>query len=824
MGLICPVESTSRSCRQEILIIPKKSFSLNRWRQIMKNIIASLTIFLLAISVASGSTIIPGGDVSGTWNLAGSPYIIEGDISIQSGDTLIVEPEVEVRFDPDVLMWIRGGYLQADGTTGPGVGDTIRFTSNLPNPQYGDWDGFKLSEYGSADMKFCSFEFGDLFNAYYNDPFQLTDCTLEFPLSGEPSHLTMLRCNVNVNQTFYGASYLVLDQCAFSGYLYFQEGPGVNYTIQSCTINDDLRLLDYAATFTVTNTTVDGDVPISNEGTSYLTECHIDGHVSGADVTYIDNCYIGSGVYWANEDESGVIDLFASIINGDITIGDWIYAHIQNCTIEGDILLEGCRNVNFGGNDVQGGISGSQSCMAYSLSICNNQFCVGGIEITLNDAYYSVSVSGNQINNPPADGIRIDSGGNNVSLCNNVISGAGGHGIVFVDTYRDSGALTCNNNIITLSDEDGILFDLNGYANWSCFLDFYSNSIYSAEGNGIRLLVGGAGEILFCGVNNIISSCGEYGWYTTGWLGASPEYGDVWNNASGNYGGGFGSGSGSISLDPQFVDPENGDLNLQRISPCIDTGDPQLTPDPDGTRSDMGALYFHQDMPVKLTLTPEDPPIVVPGNGGTFNFNIEVTNRTGEVQAFDLWTEIELPGWGSVMILSVTGLSIAIGDTIDRDRTQQVPEFAPAGTYTYLAYVGTYPWVVDDYYYFSFEKEGSDEGGSLGTSSDWLCRGEDFDQLQGDSRIAPTEFILMDAYPNPFNPSTNITFALPIVSQVNLKIFDPQGRLITELINGWRDAGMHEVTFDGVLLSSGIYIYRLTAGEFTASGKMVLMK
>jgi hypothetical protein len=69
-----------------------------------------------------------------------------------------------------------------------------------------------------------------------------------------------------------------------------------------------------------------------------------------------------------------------------------------------------------------------------------------------------------------------------------------------------------------------------------------------------------------------------------------------------------------------------------------------------------------------------------------------------------------------------------------------------------------------------------------------------------------------------------ISYQLPVVSQVNLSVYDPAGRKVAELVNGWRNAGRHEVNFDGTNLASGVYIYRLTAGTFTASGKMVLMK
>jgi len=88
----------------------------------------------------------------------------------------------------------------------------------------------------------------------------------------------------------------------------------------------------------------------------------------------------------------------------------------------------------------------------------------------------------------------------------------------------------------------------------------------------------------------------------------------------------------------------------------------------------------------------------------------------------------------------------------------------------------------------------------------------------------PKNFAVTGVYPNPFNPETVIRFQLPVASNLNLTVYDVSGRVVAELVNSNYDAGIHEITFDGSGLPSGVYIYRLTAGEYTASGKMVLLK
>lgn len=85
-------------------------------------------------------------------------------------------------------------------------------------------------------------------------------------------------------------------------------------------------------------------------------------------------------------------------------------------------------------------------------------------------------------------------------------------------------------------------------------------------------------------------------------------------------------------------------------------------------------------------------------------------------------------------------------------------------------------------------------------------------------------FRLDDNYPNPFNPETNISFTLPEKSFVTLKVYDTLGREIKELVNDFKDKGNYKVTFDGSNLSSGIYYYKLTAGNNNSIKKMLLIK
>lgn len=91
-------------------------------------------------------------------------------------------------------------------------------------------------------------------------------------------------------------------------------------------------------------------------------------------------------------------------------------------------------------------------------------------------------------------------------------------------------------------------------------------------------------------------------------------------------------------------------------------------------------------------------------------------------------------------------------------------------------------------------------------------------------KLAVTEYALEQNYPNPFNPSTTIKFQLPKDGFVTLKVYDILGKEITTLLNEEKSQGKYEVTFDASNLSSGVYIYKLQAGDFVNSKKMLMIK
>ncbi len=96
--------------------------------------------------------------------------------------------------------------------------------------------------------------------------------------------------------------------------------------------------------------------------------------------------------------------------------------------------------------------------------------------------------------------------------------------------------------------------------------------------------------------------------------------------------------------------------------------------------------------------------------------------------------------------------------------------------------------------------------------------------IAGKNNDIPHEYVLKQNYPNPFNPSTKIEYSVPEKSFVIIRLYDILGREINTIVNEFKIEGKYTVEFDGSHLPSGVYFYRLTAGDFKSTKKMVLLK
>jgi len=145
------------------------------------------------------------------------------------------------------------------------------------------------------------------------------------------------------------------------------------------------------------------------------------------------------------------------------------------------------------------------------------------------------------------------------------------------------------------------------------------------------------------------------------------------------------------------------------------------------------------------------------------------------------------------------------------------------GDYHYLLLPGTYSMVILATGYVPDTVRNIAVSDSLATRADIALRrvGVAVNDFPSD---IPRSFWLDQSYPNPFNPSTTIRYGLPNKSAVQLSIFNTLGQQVSLLQNGEQEAGYHEVKLDGSGLSSGVYFYRIEAGSFVQTRKLLLLR
>jgi len=251
----------------------------------------------------------------------------------------------------------------------------------------------------------------------------------------------------------------------------------------------------------------------------------------------------------------------------------------------------------------------------------------------------------------------------------------------------------------------------------------------------------------------------------------------------------------NIYLDPLFVDWWNRDYHLTAGSPCIDAGDPLCAYDPDSTITDMGRYFFDQSTPsIVLSATvldfgsvtvglSADLPLVIYNIG---NANLLISDILNGLAVFTHnWNPLDsliLPGDSlEVMVTFTPDDTIAFHDTCWIDNNDSLCCVTLAG-------------------------QGLPTGVAEGLAT------------------MPKEFALRQTLPNPCKSFARLQFELPRASVVNLSVYDVGGCMISRLVNGLCEAGIHDVTLDASALSAGVYFYRLKAAGYTAIRKVIVTK
>ena len=220
-----------------------------------------------------------------------------------------------------------------------------------------------------------------------------------------------------------------------------------------------------------------------------------------------------------------------------------------------------------------------------------------------------------------------------------------------------------------------------------------------------------------------------------------------------------------------------------------------------------------------VTLTPAATPIQIPAGGGTFDYDISIDNIGATTAGFDAWIVATLPSGAPFEALYRAGMTMPVGGNIFRTMQQNVPEAAPAGNYVYTAYAGAYPSLVFAEDSFPFEKLTTGDG--FNPDNTWNVYGWDGD-FYGSN--LPDKFAPLPAFPNPFNPETTICYDVPQAMNVQVIIYDIQGREVSRLADGYHAAGSYQNVFSADNLASGVYFVRMKARDFNDTQKLLLIK
>ena len=256
-------------------------------------------------------------------------------------------------------------------------------------------------------------------------------------------------------------------------------------------------------------------------------------------------------------------------------------------------------------------------------------------------------------------------------------------------------------------------------------------------------------------------------------------------------------GTGNITDNPQFADTSVNDFSLQATSPCIDTGDPASPPDPDGTRADMGAIYFDQSEP-ELQIDPVSLIFTDTYLDSTDTLSLTISNI----------------GNADLIIRNIIS---SRPDVFSHNWQTQDSIVVPGGNMEVEVYFTPQDTII---YNDSLGIRSNDENVTVSLTG----RGLALSGVGDKPGLRPVEYGLSEPHPNPFNSRTLISYSLPVSGDVELVVFNIEGHEITRIAGGFHPAGTYSASFDAESLPSGIYIVRLQTAAYSQARKVLLVK
>jgi hypothetical protein len=520
------------------------------------------------------------------------------------------------------------------------------------------------------------------------------------------------------------------------------------------------------------------------------------------------------GAIWA---EDATVDIRDNYIWGNTaTLGGAMYlldcsGVISNNTISGNtvstviqppygggIYLTGCADLVLSGNTIAGNTGAQSGGGVYAQNssnvsvdggfISNNaaSFQGGGVA-AINSQVGFTSVEFDHNNAAIGGGVAADDTSTvDITECrflwNTALIGGG--------VYAAAGGADVTYNLFVGNDATS--------SAGAFFLSSMSSGVIAGNTLDRNSSASGAGGMVLssCDIevfNNIVSNSTGYGFSCTGSPYPSPSYNVVWNSSGGDYDG-CSPGVGSISADPLYVDTAVVDYHLAVHSPAIDAGRPGATyEDPDGSRGDIGRYGSHAFTMERPSYTKGLSVDVEVGNV-ILRWNKNPEDDIDRYAVYRDSTSGFIPSASNFVMFTAAG---------DTSANLGAPE--------------------DTSYY---RVSAVDTSGYAGGYSDQ----EMLDPATGaGENVVYYKNRLYQNVPNPFNPATLIRYELGERAEVTLVVYDVAGRRVRSLVSARQARGVYMIDWNGTndqgaRVSSGLYFYRLQAGAFVQTCKMILLK
>ena len=348
-------------------------------------------------------------------------------------------------------------------------------------------------------------------------------------------------------------------------------------------------------------------------------------------------------------------------------------------------------------------------------------------------------------------------------------------------------------------------------------IEFSNGSVDTLTGSGTGISIDNNGNILYSAQNTVFRIDYTNG---KGLNKFSPQVGTsltnaVQSQADGNIYTGFvvPGGKAIFMLDNDFTLLGNATDSLFQINRTLAISEDGKDLYTGSTWNGTGVIHFHSDAPGLITFAPVDT------LGNWYDYYDETLDSTYDVMlwassiAFDpdglLWAGNLRPDWSGPMGGAWYAYDVTTGDIME---TVGIPmgDSTAGGSRSPRGIA----WTADGQTMYTADFDYSTISVYQNTSTDVAQAGSEL----------PSSYELGQNYPNPFNPSTMINFSIPESGLVTLKVFNVLGQEIAELVNDVKSAGNYEVSFDASNLTTGMYVYKIQTGNYSATKKMLLVK